>query len=446
MPKVKAYRAPAARTLQPDVVADAARPLPAWPVNALLWGLPVWWLLGMMPFIVVVIGVVLAALMCARKELRVVAGLGPWFGLLAWMLPCVLMLDSIPRIIGYLQRGSNYVAIGIIALYLVNAREHLTAKRVITGLTAMWVFVIVGGYLGTLFPYGRLITPVGLLLPNSITSNEYVHDLVFPPFAEIQTPWGVDEVYKRPSAPFPYANSWGSAIALLTPVAFAAMTITESRKVKMFLVGCLLAAVAPAAAALNRGMLVTLAIALAYVAIRLAMRGRTLPFLALAATGAVTAGALAMFGFFTALAQRAQTGSNESRLQLYWETFTRTLESPLLGYGAPRPSNVTGLSVGTQGHVWYLMFSFGFVGLALFLWFLYGTVLRTWRIPSWGHLWLHSCVVGACFMIFFYGLGTFQLLTVVVVATLLLRARASPADGIGGAFLTHRRKPMGAVS
>lgn len=425
MPTAKAYSFAAVPGDSPFV----ARGLPAWPVTVLLWGLPLWWVLGMMPFIVVMIGAVMAVLLAARRESLVVAGAGPWFGLLAWMIPCALMLDSFSRFIGYLQRGANYVAIGCIILYLINARQHLPMQRVITALTAMWVFVIVGGYLGTIFPGARLITPVGLLLPESLTGNEYVHDLVFPPFAEIQTPWGADEPYQRPSAPFPYANSWGSAVALLTPVAFAKIASTPSRRVRILLAGCLLAAAVPTVQALNRGMLVTLAIALAYVAFRLALRGKTLPFLGLAATGAVTVVALAVLGFFGSLAERAQTGSNETRLALYRETIARTLDSPLLGYGAPRPSNVLGVSVGTQGHVWYLMFSFGFVGLALFLWFLYGAVLRTWRAPRWELLWLHSSLVGACFMVFFYGLGTFQLLTVALVATLLLRHRAAMGKG-----------------
>ncbi|MFI5426971.1 hypothetical protein [Aeromicrobium sp. UC242_57] len=47
-------------------------------------------------------------------------------------------------------------------------------------------------------------------MPGSLTSNEYVHDLFFPPFAEIQQPFGAPADLLRPSAPFPYANSWES--------------------------------------------------------------------------------------------------------------------------------------------------------------------------------------------------------------------------------------------
>ncbi|MBW1279541.1 hypothetical protein, partial [Escherichia coli] len=85
-------------------------------------------------------------------------------------------------------------------------------QKVLAGLTFTWVFVIVGGYLGMLWPDVTLSFTIGRLLPQSILQNEYVSDLVFPPFAEIQTPYGADEPFLRPSAPFAYTNGWGAAI------------------------------------------------------------------------------------------------------------------------------------------------------------------------------------------------------------------------------------------
>ncbi|MCP2236799.1 O-antigen ligase like membrane protein [Prauserella halophila] len=399
----------------------ARRPLPSWPVDALLWGFPVWWLLGMTPFIVVIMAIVMAAILLVRRDLYVVAGISPWFGFIAWTIPCALMLDSPLRLVGYGQRAANYVAIAIVLLYVVNARQRLSMTRVVGGLTAVWVTVVAGGYLGTFFPEGRLTTPVGLLLPDALTGNEYVFDLVFPPFAEIQHPWGAPEPYIRPSAPFPYANGWGSAMALLTPVALAQMAMTRSTRVKVLLVGCLAAAIVPTLAGLNRGMLLGLGVALAYVAVRLMFRGTMLPFLGLATCGLVAASAAVSLGLIDALRERAQLGSNETRMLIYRETFERTLESPLLGFGAPRPSEVVDLSVGTQGHLWMMMFSFGFVGLGLFLWFLFGSVLRTWRAPGFSRLWLHSSLVAASTLIIFYGIDTMQLLTIALVAAILLR-------------------------
>lgn len=389
-------------------------------MDALLWGFPVWWLLGMTPFVVVLMALVMAVLLVTRRGLSLVPGIAPWFAFVAWVFPCGLMLGSVLRVVGYGQRVANYVAIAVVLLYVVNARERISAKRIIGGLTAVWVFVIIGGYLGTFIPYGRLITPVGLLLPESLTSNEYVHDLVFPPLAEIQEPWGAEGPYERPAAPFPYANGWGSAMALLTPVAFAQIVTARSGYLKLLLAAFALASMVPAMAALNRGMFIGLSLAIVYVALRLAFRGAILPFLAILSAGIASAYAFISMGLLGELQERAQLGSNTGRSELYRETFDRTLDSPLFGYGAPRPSQVLDISVGTQGQVWMLMFSYGFVGLGLFLWFLYGTVLRTWAAPSLDRLWLHSALIAPCVMIFFYGVDTMQMLSIALLAAVLL--------------------------
>ena len=81
------------------------------------------------------------------------------------------------------------------------------------------------------------------------------------------------------------------------------------------------------------------------------------------------------------------------------------------------------ISVGTQGYVWMLMFSYGFVGLALFLAFLWGSTLRTWRSPGDVDLVLHSVLVVASVIIVVYGLDIMQLLTIMLVAAVLLRRR-----------------------
>lgn len=401
------------------------RPLPAWPVDVLLWGFPVWWLLGMTPFIVVIVALLMAALLIARRGLSLVPGVAPWFAFVAWIVPCGLMLGSVLRIVGYGQRAANYIAIAVVLLYVINARERLSATRIVAGLTAVWVFVVVGGYLGTFFPQVRLSTPVGMLLPESITGNEYVRDLVFPPFAEIQQPWGAVETYNRPSAPFPYANSWGCAMALLTPAAFAQIATARSGRVKFLLACCVLAAAVPAMASLNRGLFIGLALAVGYVVLRLACRGEAVPFLGLTLAGGAAVAALLSVGLVGELQQRAEYGSNSARAALYDETFHRTLESPLFGHGAPRPSQLLDISVGTQGQIWMLMFSFGFVGLGLFLWFLLGAVVRTWRAPGTARLWLHSTLIALCALIVFYGLDTMQLLSVALVAAVLLRDPAA---------------------
>lgn len=413
------------RRISPPVALGSPT-LPAWPIEVLLWGFPAFWLLGLLPFIVPAMAIVMVPLLLAHRSLKTVPGIAPWFAFVAWTLPCALMLDAPLRLIGYSQRTANYVAIAVILLYLVNVRKTLPAHRVLRGLTVIWVTTIIGGYLGLLFPDVRLTTPVGLLLPNSITSNEYVHDLLFPPLAEVQQPWGVDEPYIRPSAPFPYTNGWGSAVTLLTPVAVALLHMTRSTRTKLFLIACMVAAIAPASATLNRGLLLGLALSFAYVAVRSVFHGHLLPFITLTGGLVVLALTAVSTGLLDQIRERAEYGSTDDRAALYQETFARTLQSPIFGYGAPRPSETLNLSVGTQGQFWMVMFSFGFVGLGLFLWFLFGAVIRTWRSATTASLWLHSSLLVSCMLIFFYGLDTMQLLTIALVAALLLRNQSAP--------------------
>jgi hypothetical protein len=68
------------------------------------------------------------------------------------------------------------------------------------------------------------------------------------------------------------------------------------------------------------------------------------------------------------------------------------------------------------------MFSYGFVGLVLFLWFLVGAVIRTWRAPTHAELWLHTSIVVACVLGIFYGLDR-HLITICIVLAVLLRRR-----------------------
>lgn len=405
--------------------ARRADNLPAWPILIMLWGFPLFWLLGttVVPVALVLTGVMVAFL-AQQRNVMIVPGVGAFAAFALWIVPTAVMLDSAPRALGFAYRLAIIVFALVAFVYTLSARRYLTLRSIVNALTFVWLFTIVGGLLGMAFPNTRLNTPVGMVLPAALTSNEYVRDLFFPPLAEVQHPYGSPMVFVRPSAPFPYANSWGVAILILTPVAVAAFLMARSRTTRVVLIVGAMALVPPAVASSNRGMFAALCLAAVYILIRLAVRNRPLPVLALGAVG----GAAALFtlsrGVLEQVAARQQYGqSNGARFSLYTETIRRTLDQPLLGYGAPRPSGMQDLSVGTQGYVWLLMFSHGFVGLALFLLFVWGTTIRTWRAPSDIQLVLHSVLVVVSVAIVVYGLDIMQLLALVLVAALLLRRR-----------------------
>jgi hypothetical protein len=407
-----------------DEIAAEGMRLPAWPVLTLIWGYPVFWALGATVIAGVLLTVVMLTYLAYNRSVRIVPGFGALAAFLAWVIPCAIRIDSTQRLLGYFYRLSILIIVVVAFLYAINATVHLTRRKVVSALTFLWFVTIVGGLVAMAFPEVRLSTPVGLLLPDSLTSNFYVHDLFFPPFAEIQHPYGSPTTFIRPSAPFPYANSWGVALVLLTPVAVARFLMSSSKALRLLILIGLAIMIVPATASSNRGMFAALGLAGVYIVVRLAVRDRAAPMITIGLVGAIGAAVLIANGVISQISTREQYGQSIGvRLDLYRETFSRTLHSPLLGYGAPRPSAIDQISVGTQGYVWMLMFSYGFVGLLLFCWFLWRSTLRTWRSPGDVDLVLHSVLVVASVVIIFYGLDIMQLLVIMLVAGLLLRNR-----------------------
>lgn len=408
-----------------DEVVDApGEALPAWPVLTLLWGFPIFWLLGATVITGVLLTIVMLSYLVHHAAVRFVPGAYAYIAFVAWVIPCGLMIDSGSRMLGFAYRYSILMIVATAFVYTLSAGRLLSRRKIVNALTFVWFFTICGGLLGLVLPRVRLSTPVGMLMPRSLTGNEYVHDLFFPPFAEIQQPFGAPADLLRPSAPFPYANSWGVAIVLLSPVAVACFLQTKSLVLRIAIVIGLGAMIPPAMATSNRAMFAGLGLAAVYVVIRMALRNRAAPVLTIGVLGLIGGLVLVGNGLLSQIEERQSYGSSsETRFSLYRETIDRTWDSPLLGFGAPRPSFDNIVSVGTQGYFWTLMFSFGFVGLGLFLTFLWGTTIRTWRAEGDIDLVLHSVLVVTCLIIFVYGLDVMQLLTVMLVAAVLLRRR-----------------------
>jgi polysaccharide biosynthesis protein PslJ len=131
-----------------------------------------------------------------------------------------------------------------------------------------------------------------------------------------------------------------------------------------------------------------------------------------------------MVGFVNSLNARvSNSDSTATRSALYHETFDATLHSPLLGYGAPRPSNIyTGApSLGTQGQIWTLMYSHGFPGAGFFLGGFLVLAWRTRRCRTTAELWLHTVVVMAIVMVPFYRMLGQELVTAMAAAAIVLR-------------------------
>lgn len=401
---------------------DAA--LPAWPMYVLLAGFPVWWSLGAAPFAPFGVAILMAALMVLRRRLDLVPGILPWFAFLLWAAGSAVTLPTALGAVGFAQRYGNLLSVGVFMLYYINARETLNPRKIINGVLCLWVTVVILGLVATQVPEFRLSTPVGALLPKSLTSNPLVYDLVFPRMAEIQQPWGAPEPFERPAAPFPFSNSWGVAFVVMTPVAIAALGTIKARWKQVPVLVLLGASLIPALATGNRGMLIGTALAVVYVLLRMGARGHLLRVVVLSALAGLAAFTLVVSGQLEQILGRQEySDSTGGRLSIYSETLAQTLKSPLLGYGAPRLDETIGVSLGTQGYIWMLMFSYGFVGLGLFLIFLLGGIIRTWTAPGNTGLWLHSVPVAAAGIAGFYSFDVMQLTVVALMLAVLLRAR-----------------------
>jgi hypothetical protein len=402
--------------------------LPAWPLFLLFAGFPLWWLAGLGAFAVILTAVPMVVLMVQRQRIELPPAFWLWAGFVIWAGAAALELTTFSRLIGFGVRMCNYLGSSIVFIYVYNARERLTDRRVLQALVLFFAFVVFGGYVGMLLPHGSLHTPTESLLPQNIAQNEYVHSLVHPSFAEVQQPYGSPKAFYRPSAPFPYTNSWGCNVALLVPLVIAAITLARRRSSRLGMLALLAAASLPAFATLNRGMFLAIGILLAYAAVRLALRGQLVPLIAIVGGSAIGAAIALATGVLSNLQSRLHySQTNLGRQTIYREAFDGALQSPIFGHGAPQPSQTLSVSVGTQGQVWNVMFSYGFVALGLFLgWFLLA-VLLSWRARGQGRLWVHATLF-VCFLTFFYyGYDGTQLTVAMVAAGLALRPRVSRA-------------------
>jgi hypothetical protein len=401
--------------------AGAARGLPSWPLLGLFWTFPISWVLGLGAFVTPLWGAIMAAHLILRRQIRFPAAMALWFLFLLIVLASALMLDSAGRMLGSLFRFGNYAGATAAFLYLYNSTDdELPDRRVAAAMVVFWLWVVLGGYLGVVVPHGSLTTPMERVMPGVLLDNELVSEWVRPSFAELQQPWGSPEAFARPSAPFAYTNGWGNNFAILMPFVITMLGIARGRR-RLLLAVAVAASTVPAVATLNRGMFIALGVALAYTILRLALRGRFMPLLSLLVVLVVGGMALVHAGVLERIQLRTTYSStNLGRATVYQETFDRTLSSPLLGWGGPRPSRTLDISVGTQGHVWNVMFSHGFLALAFFVVTLLWLAWRTRSCTQMGfaaHVTLVTVVVG----ITYYGFDGPQMLVTLTAAALATR-------------------------
>ncbi|MDT0306767.1 hypothetical protein RM780_07295 [Streptomyces sp. DSM 44917] len=408
-------------------ISGPGRPLPRWPLYALFVVFPLWWVLGLGDMIWPLFALPMTVLLIRHGELRAPRGFGVWLLFLVWMFASAAQVDTGGRMIGFCYRALIYLAATVIFLYVYNGTERdLPTRRIAIALTVYWAAVIAGGYLGVLMPHGSLTTPMARLMPAGLQANELVSHMVTPRFTQ-GNPDGFWQNEPRPSAPFAYTNGWGHTYAQLIPFVLLALGLLRGTRAFRVVLILLPLSLVPAFLTVNRGMFIALGLGLAYAALRMAARGNARGLLALGALLVAALGVGAALGLQDRVASRVENSqTNETRLAVYREAFERTLDAPLFGYGAPRPSVLgEGVpAVGTQGQFWNVLFSHGFLGAALFLGWFCLLAWRTRRAPTATALWTHVVLLMTTVMTFYYGLMDSGLIIAMIAGAVALRENA----------------------
>ncbi|MGW3344971.1 hypothetical protein ACWDA3_16795 [Nonomuraea rubra] len=376
----------------------------AWPIAALLVGYPVWWALGFGGLSVIVLAVPMAVLLWRRRPVRVPRGFGLWVLLLAGYLVSGLMLGESPpgtygelgagRLIGYGMRLALYSSVLITVLYLGNLTEReLPQLRLVRMLGVLFVSTVAGGLLGVFVPGFEYTSPVELLLPEWISGNSFVRNLIHPTAAQTQKVLGFAS--PRPEAPYEWANAWGSNASVLLVWFVVGWWVYGGTRHRLLVAVVLALAAIPIVYSLNRGLWIGLGLAVLYVIVRVGGRTRV------ALCGALAAAALAfaLSPLASLFAQRLdRPHSNDIRAFTVSATLAAAGHSPVIGYGNTRNATgnhrtiTTGKTdwcdtcghppLGSDGQLWLLIITQGFTGAALYVAFFLGAIRRHWRDRS----------------------------------------------------------------
>ncbi|GLY96447.1 hypothetical protein [Actinoplanes sp. NBRC 103695] len=378
-------------------------PLPAWPITAILALYPLWWALGLGVLIFPIMALPMLVMLLKRRaggrRLLMPPGFAWWGLFLAAVVVSVAALGVDPpgtvaehasdRLISVGYRLTLYLTMTVLLLYAGNLTEtELPRRRLVKLLGWLFVVTVGGGLLGMFAGSFEFTSPVEWLLPQSVRSKGFVQSLVHPYAAQIMDLVGGDK--PRPAAPWGYTNTWGNNFCLLAGWLVVAAWASKRLGPKVFAVGCLGIAIAPAVVSLNRGLWIGLGVLILYVAFRYVLLGKLWIIGAVAVAGAALLVALLASPLGDTVNARLDNGkSNGVRSFLMERAIDGFLDSPVIGYGSTRNTiggrnSITvgesascercgNFTVGGNGQLWQLMFAHGAAGTIGYLgFFLYG--------------------------------------------------------------------------
>ncbi len=426
---------------------------PGWPLAAIFVLFPLWWALGLSEWACVILAAPMAFSLIRQRHITVPRGYGWWLLFLAWVCIGIVLLHvpaygavadhSATRYLTWAYRLAWYLAITVTGLYVLNKKDEISTTRVARIVSCLFLTVVAGGLLGVFAPHFQFTSLMEIVLPQSITQAQFVEHMIHPTAAQLQDVLGFSA--PRPSAPYTYTNIWGLNYAVTLPFFVYAWCRRDSGWRRYAAPVVLLVSAVPVIYSINRGMWAALVVMAVFVAARAALSGRP------AVMGAIALGAVALVVVVASTslsgvveARFSNTGSAQGRTHLGTLTVksvTRT--SPVVGLGSTRNvqgnfNTITGgatancprcspPALGTQGQLWLVVFTQGWVGLILYLGFFALVFLRSRRsrapVVTMG---LSVLVASFVTMPFYNALGTGLLVVMIAVALL---ARQEAAEG-----------------
>jgi polysaccharide biosynthesis protein PslJ len=393
-----------------------------WPLYAMFFGFPVWWALGLSGFIWPLLAAPMLVSLLQRRDVRAPRGFGVWIAFLIWMAASGTKLEGSDRVLAFAYRGSLYASATVMFLYVFNSpKSLLPTRKVLLALAGFALVVIGGGFLGVFLPKGQFKSLAEVLLPGGIANQSFLHALIHPAFAQNHKILGY--TVGRPQAPFAYTNVWGGNMALLAPLLFLALGQFRSRVWRAVAAMMMVLSIVPIVLSLDRGLWVSLIAGFAYLAVRFALEGHMRTLVSVL-TVVLIAGALVYLGPLRKVVddRLAHPHSDKGREALYQQATEKTLDSPLLGYGAPLANETPDKpSIGTHGQFWLVLVSQGIPGMLLFVAWMFFLIGKTSRGAPTVGLWCHAVVFIGLVQLPFYELFPSQLLIVMVAASLHFR-------------------------
>lgn len=394
-----------------------------WPLASICLGIPVWFVLGAAAVAWSLPALVLGGDLIRRRRVRIPPGGGPALALLGWIVLSGVQIRSPQAMVMFGYRASLFASGAVLFVWLWNTPSRVVPTRTLVELlAAFWLVLVAFGYLALLFPMVDAPSPLQQLLPGALRADDYVRDLTGIAFAEVQGILG--NTVARPSAPMVYANGYGSTLGILTPFFFLAWIVQATPRRRRVGIALLLVAVVPAVASLNRGLWLSVGVALSYVALRTLVRGdaRTARNVVLAGVVLVGIVVLTPLRGMVEVKFAGREDGDATRSTVYEEALEYSARSPLLGHGGPVAREDVAVAVGTHGLIWFLLVSHGIPAAALFLTWLGGIVWKGVQLRGPTGTWAAASAVVCAFQVPIYGLLP-QIALLGVIGAIILRER-----------------------